>query len=402
MNELIKKYKLDKSTWTHKGFHGVLHTFFAVGHSVFLTKDFFGDSVSIVLYFIKDNYVNWYWNDDDLIRIRELFFKRLKQDPNYLDSLQQKWEENIKIFDSVIAKVHSINLSKLSDKDLSKLYMEFYDAYTREFAYFMALGDAISMHADRYLVPEFEKILGKQFASVFPKLITTKHKSFVEQEQHSREKLINTYLKQGSVPDDLLKKHSAKFFYILNSYARGDYLSADDFRKMVVEEAKKYKPNSLPQAETNSENENKKKLIKKYNLSPWQSTLLDVFDEFFGIQDTRKKYVLIANHYQYRFLREVERRMGISFKLLQYSIYPEYKDILDKKIDKDLFAKRKQSCLCINTPGNYEIFTGKIVEATMSFFTKKESGSQELKGMVASKGKAEGKKVSQIVSELLP
>jgi hypothetical protein len=33
-DEIINKYVLDKRTWTHKGFHGVLHFFFAVGDLV--------------------------------------------------------------------------------------------------------------------------------------------------------------------------------------------------------------------------------------------------------------------------------------------------------------------------------------------------------------------------------
>ena len=37
--------------------------------------------------------------------------------------------------------------------------------------------------------------------------------------------------------------------------------------------------------------------IKEWKLSSWQKTLINIMDVFFGIEDTRKKYVLIAlNH----------------------------------------------------------------------------------------------------------
>ncbi|GAI96061.1 unnamed protein product, partial [marine sediment metagenome] len=151
MNEIIKKYNLDKSIWTPKEFHGVLHTFFPVGESGFPLKKFFNDSSTITLFFVKDNYVFWYWNDDDLTRLRDMFFKRLKSSPNYLRKLQKKWYDSLKIFDTTIKKVHKTDLTKLSNNELADLYDKFYKDYLEEFTYFMVLGDAISMHAEKYL-----------------------------------------------------------------------------------------------------------------------------------------------------------------------------------------------------------------------------------------------------------
>ena len=67
--DIIKKYNLDKSTWTYKGFHGVLHIFFPVGTVGIQMRKFFGDSNKITLVFFQNNYGHWYWNDNDLDRI---------------------------------------------------------------------------------------------------------------------------------------------------------------------------------------------------------------------------------------------------------------------------------------------------------------------------------------------
>lgn len=387
MKNLIKKYNLDKSTWTYKGFHGVLHTFFPVGQSGFPMKDFFGDSCKITLFFVKDNYVHWYWNDNDLTRLRNLFFERLKNDSKYLTKIKKLWSERLKYFDSIIATVHNAELSKLSNSDLSKLYDQFYKAYLREYTCLMALGDAISMHADRYVVPEFEKILGQDFAEVFPKLITTKHKSFIDKEREARQKLINIYKKTHSIPENLLKEHSRKYFYILNNYAKAEYLSASDFVKIIKTDAKS-KTKFNPKKENKVLREN---LIKKYKLSQWQKTLLCVLDEFFGIQDTRKKYVLISNYYQFKFLHELSKRKNIPFELLQCSIYPEFKNILDKGIDTKILENRKKISACVQTPNSYEVIDGKKANELLNHFLNPGENTQTLTGIIASKGKAKGR-----------
>ncbi len=48
---LIDNYNLDSSTWTHKGFHGVLHTFFPVSSVGISMSDFFGDGCNTSLFF---------------------------------------------------------------------------------------------------------------------------------------------------------------------------------------------------------------------------------------------------------------------------------------------------------------------------------------------------------------
>jgi phosphohistidine swiveling domain-containing protein len=390
MENFIKKYHLDKSTWTYKGFHGVLHTFFPVGQTGFPMKKFFGDACRITLFLIQNDYVHWYWNDNDLTRLREIFFRRFLKDKNYLCKLQKAWVVGLKRFDLVIREANRAHLPQLSDEELSGLYSKFYKAYVEEFTYFMALGDAISMHADRYIVPEFEKVLGKNFSQVFPQLVSTTHVSFLEQEERDRGKLMEIFRKTGEAPQKLLEAHAAKYFYITNNYAKAIYLTGNDFLKMMSDDLK---DKIAKKVERDGKEKIKKRaeLIKKYRLSQWHKSLLYVLDEFFGIQDTRKKYVLISNYYQFRFLQELERRSGISLDLLKYSIYPEFKEILKRRVNKKIFEERKRGCACIQTPGSYEIITGKQVRNLLNYFIEIQKGAGELRGIVASRGKKKGR-----------
>lgn len=387
--DLVKKYDLASSTWTHKGLHGVLHTFFPLGRTCWGMKDFFGDGDRFTIFFVKNNYVYWYWKDTELTRIREVFLKRLAKDRNYLEKLIKQWRVRIARFDAVLAKLDKLDFSKLSDEKLAEWYDRFFEAYTDEYKYFMVLGDAISMHADRYFVPVFEKVLGRDFATVFPQLLTTNYLSFVEEENIDRHKLITTFKKRGTMSKALLEKHAAKYFYIQNNYAKGVRLTSKDFEQLIREDAKT--DIDSPQ-DIRKENEARKRaLIKKYKISSWNRILLYVMEAFFEIQDTRKKYVLIASPYEFRFMEEAVRRSSISQDLVKCSVYPEYRDVLRGSVDRGMLREREKISMCVHREGEYEIFGGEVAEQVFAYFQNTGEKKNELKGMIAAPGKARGR-----------
>ena len=111
------------------------------------------------------------------------------------------------------------------------------------------------------------------------------------------------------------------------------------------------------------------------------------------MQDERKKYVLIANYYQRKFLEEYARRLDTPLKELEYSYFYEVVKLLEgkAKIDTNVFRERKKSCLLIYTLQGYEVLTGDVVEEVFKkLFEEEESITSELSGTVASKGTARG------------
>lgn len=388
-DDLVSRYGLDKSTWTYKGFHAVLHTFFPLGDVTRQgMKDLWGKAPDTIFFF-KENYIHWYWNDNDLTRMREEFFNRLRKNKKFLEELKTKWQAKLHRFDESMRSIDRTDLKKLPKGNLAKLYDDFYSKYTDEYKDFMSLGDAISMHADRYLVPIFEKILGSNFATVFPKLLTPQYFSFVEEENMERSKLLDILRKKRKIDPKLLQKHADKFFYIQNNYAKGVHLTAKDFELMLKDDLKK--GIRFPKDLRTKNLSEKQALIRKYKLSEWEKTLLYVMDEFFMLQDIRKKYVLISCYYLFKFLHEAARRTSIDFKLLCYSVPPEFRSVLDKKIKIEALRERNKLCAIVHSDDTHDIITGKAAESAFKFFQKDLSGEQEIKGMTASPGKVRGR-----------
>ncbi|MFA5887007.1 MAG: PEP-utilizing enzyme [Patescibacteria group bacterium] len=389
IDSLIKKYNLADSEWIYKGFHGIFHTFFPVGQTGPAVQSFLSQRAVRTIFFAKDNYIHWYWNENDLTFIREEFFKRLKKNKNYLANLKKAWARKIKIFEIVLKKIDHLDLAKLSNQDLVKAYNSFYEAYSEEFKYFMVLGDAISMPAEKYLVPEFKKVLGPNFAQDFPALLATRHLSFIEEEALAREKLIQKLAIGKKLKEQELSAHAAKYFYITNNYARGVRLTGTDFKQLIIAGLKNRRigrTGSLKQAWSK-----KQKIIKKYKLTIWQKTLLWLMDEFFGIQDTRKKYVLIANFYQFKFLEEISRRTKISLVYLKYLIFPEVADCLRGKISRQVLKSRIKGSACLQTAAGFYLFSGRDYRQIFAYFFKDQQSEQELKGLTASLGRARGR-----------
>lgn len=76
--DIIKKYGLGKEKWTYKGVHAVLHYFFPVAEEpIKPLKKYFGDGYHICLFYIKNNFANWQWNEADMGRLRTKFIDRV-------------------------------------------------------------------------------------------------------------------------------------------------------------------------------------------------------------------------------------------------------------------------------------------------------------------------------------
>lgn len=391
-HEIIAKYSLDKDAWTYKGFHAILHTFFPVAHNGFgTTKRHGGVGCTKIVFFVKDRYVHWYWNKTDMKKLREIVIANVKKDKDFLKKLRKKWTGLLKKFDRVMQKIDKTDLKKLSDKDLLVLYDRFYARYLDEFGVVMAPMDAFSMHTDEFFEPELREFLKKkgkenQFFEVYPLLTAPVEDSFLGREEKDLLKIVKTK-KQGKNVQKLLKNHQKKYFWLQNNYAVQKKLPVSFFEEWMGELENKKIEEKFAEVK-----KQKQRLIKELSLPQQIVDYVRITELFCWIQDERKKYVMISNWYQRLFFEEVGRRLNIPVAEMEYSVYPELREmLLKKKIDRKLLKKRQEGCMHTRTSEDkYEIFTGPVVDEIFeTVFAKKET-TGELKGMCASPGKAVG------------
>jgi len=281
---------------------------------------------------IRDNgeeyFKNWILNDKN--------FKKVKTD-------YQKALKGLEVIQANLSKKY---LSLLSNKDLFKIYYQWQKLYIN----FWGIG----------LIPELANLGGeeilkqrlsqktksqKEFVLALEKLSAPQGLSFYQQEELDLLRL-KEYQKEKKF-DELIEKHSQKYYWIRNSYFEQKQLKADYFKEILsgIKRAK-FKINEIknfPQKALIGAN----LIIKKHQLDKKTIKIAKRLSYSIWWQDSRKKEIFIANQYIDLFLKEISKRKKINFSNLRFYWPTEIIKLLrdNKKVSFKEIAKRKKFIL---------------------------------------------------------
>lgn len=412
---IIKTYNFDKHRWVHKGAHAVLHTMYPVAICLLKPlKTYWGDAMNLFVLFVIEDYLYWYYNEEDMTRLRIQVVERLNADKNFLKDHETAWKKSELSFLETCRKIDHSYISDISDDKLLSLYKEFYDAYVEEYAIAMGLLESFSMQVDSFFRPELEEFLRTKTTKinsnakkydlneVFTLLLSPIDESFINQEFRSRLHIMKAIIEKK--PEDriskMLEDHACAFHWVENNYAKIRALDEVYFKEKINNEIKL---GINPDAELGkmdlyiSEIKRKKQnLIKELNPPKEILNIIKATESFASMQDVRKKCVLIANHYQKLYMNEIGRRCNLNEKQMNYTVFPEMKALLAKPPSKEYIQKlkdRKKASLCvaaIDDKEDCQIFEG---DAALEVFNKvfnPKIKTGEIKGVCASPGKVRG------------
>ncbi len=401
-DEIINRYSLDKKTWTHKGFHGILHYFFPVGEQALNPMDkYYGNSHSITVFYFSNNLGDWYWCSEDMVRLRKWFIKKAYENPAILTKMKKDWHLSLKHLNEITKKVDATDFSVLDNEGLLRLYNKWYNAYLEEYGIAIGIQDSFSMHAQDFLLPHFSKIIAeKGYAQYFDEyylaLINPIDESFITQEYRDRLKILCIMKNKKLQLKDMqkqLEKHAKNYHWVQNNYAKDACLDAAYFASQL-KEIEHVDPEKELQILDETCKEIKKKktdLIKKLQLDAESRILLKIVELFAYMQDERKKYVLLATHYQRIFMDECGKRLKLDRRAMEYTYIHELRDLFSGKINPSMFEERRSAVLVIHTLNKYEIISGDLAkEIHKKIFEKEQKSVTEIKGMIASQGKVSG------------
>ena len=204
--EIIHKYNLDKEKWTAKSLQGVLHFCFPIGEEAIKPlKDYYGDCYRVSPFFVHDDCMEWYWNNNDMTRLRKSFIKKVNSNPKFLYKFLKDWKDRLEIFNKVMKQIDKTDLTKLNDEKLMGLYYEWYNAYINEYGLAIGLQDAFSMRANDFLIPHFKRVIPKnKFDKYYLDLVNPTKESFIKREYRDRIKLL---LDEGSLNEHVKKNY---------------------------------------------------------------------------------------------------------------------------------------------------------------------------------------------------
>lgn len=260
-------------------------------------------------------------------------------------------------------------LPAISDEDLPQVYEDFMDKYL----YFYGLG-AITFIYEGVLSEKLTSSIGKRIpnsSDLIGKLLTSDYVSFMLESENALRKIKTS---TGQEKEDLIAKYINEFFYMLTNYRHSPILT----REKVVELSEQVN-DALPQ--------NPMEPMLNFDLTEEEENIIDLFKITEVIRDKRKRTNVIGSYTMFRFLEELEKRKNIAPELAEKIYWFEFRDLMNPTSE---FIEQINSRKIITI-----IVEGEDVRYLDELALEEENSIddsvQEIKGMIACRGKVTGK-----------
>ena len=369
------------------------------------TKEYCGKGWPESYLFYKGDIIFWCTPLDKTEKYGEYLAKKYVQKEN-LKKLESDIQDIVKRLNGIFAKLDSIDISKLSDKQVYENYKLVKENFVEWFLP-GALVEPIGLYGEnkiRKILIE-KNVSDKNIEQYVSVLTTTPRRTFSKTELEELLKIA-----MGEKLDDELEKHAKKYFWIHNNYFTTEVLNKEFFKNELVSLlSTNGKPmDYLEKLENDFKQilEKKKELIKELKLTTDETELIELLEMFAWFQDYRKEYIMKILHYLDLMLGEIGKRRNLTLKQMKYSLASEISSILDGNFDKSILDKRMKNFLAlegIEDEIRFEYHSGEDAIKRWKEVNPKihrETEVLEITGNPASRGVVEGfAKVTMNVSE---
>jgi len=403
----------------NKVFHANVFTLFASTESqVYSFSKRQDPHYKFSVFFIRDEEAQWFLDMNGILKVRKAIIDSSKFSAEEVFDAYHKWEKGWKSYIKMSNKLLKKDLTRLSDKELYKLFQEFYSNYLMAGSLAYMCDSFMSTGAEDWLVELLTKELSKKGVSEKViddvRILTSPvHLSFTLEAEYqllkTAEKIARVFPKLPSLRGlkkekrlyNMLKKHEMDFYWMQNNYYNVKYLDIEQMYEKIHEIIKDAKKNKMTVGELREEKENELKeirekrhmLINNLGLSDFIRNLLKIARLFSKWKDVRKSGVYIGMYHFDKFLDEIAKRTSYTKRQLTFSIFPEIKKLLFDKIDMTKeFAEREKKTFVAISQNGYFIVGGKKADKYFKILDKqKQESVMEIRGFVASQGYARGK-----------
>jgi len=347
-------------------------------------------------FYIKGT-ASWATYEKDNIRCIRESTEYIIKDPKLMNTMRKGFLKRVPGFNRLVAGIKRMDLAKLSNKELYGLWIRFNSAYcntyvwSEPFPFF--IKESLAEHLLKYLIKKVDIGKAHKYLNV---LCSPTEISFIKREERDMLKLALKIRKNPKLKDRLLEEHTKDYFWIPYDY--GPQLWT---RKHFEEELGDVLKNKDPARELKKLNDyytnlkkEQKRIIKELDIDKRHQQLFEDVRICAFIMDYKKE-VFTKSHFAARpLLKETAKRLGLSFKGVQYISEHEMKEgLIDgKKLDKGRMEKRENLSYIYYTRKSIDLIDGEKAGrfiADLKKNLKKEGRS--IKGMPACSGSYMGR-----------
>ena len=377
---------------------GFISTTYQFMKGYFHMTDYFSfKGYSIVLLPAWKRYFMQLLNENENSAITEFLHKKYLKDKKYIMKRVDTWKTHAKILQDYCNKITKSNLKNISNKGLVNVYHKFNELYIQNWSISLCL-EGTGIYVDTKIAPEIAKVLNVKLSdsnSYITTLSLPLEKSFVEEERIDFLELCIAYHNKNKFFEDMLQKHSRKYFWIRNNYERAIIITPKKFLSQIKEEIKDRGineiKNELSRFVSSDKNlkKRKKDLIKKLNLPKKYVILFEFLSLLAWWQDQRKKVMLIATHHLFILQKEIARRSKVPLTYLGYTTPSDLNKVTrdNFRLDRKEIEERMQGCVYATYPNGEILIKGEKAKKIFKLIKEMQSSTEsELIGTTASIG----------------
>jgi len=356
-------------------------------------KNIFGISWSDCLIHIKDAKVLFVSSYDDLYAHGEMMFKKFILKEKERTKYYNIWIEIRDALVSFVAKYTEGYIGCAADEELSFIFEEFHRIYDSFWDYGL-LPEVANFGGERLLGEWIKKHHPTLYVELFEALSAPTEYSFYQVEELERLKI---RLLEPTEIDKAAQVHQKKYFWLENSYGEVKVKSVHSFKSDILDMSKEEAEEKIAEIESYQKEilEKKEKFIKELHIPKDIQDIAEQLSFSIWWQDYRKKHIFIALHELTLIAKEVGKRKDVLFEdLLLYARKDLIKLHESCEQVKNLDERREGYISYYEADTNSgKNYFGKEANALVAQYTnlEVEEGVSEVKGMVVSKGKVQGK-----------
>ncbi len=367
-----------------------LFMYFTIETAFVPLKKLFGITYTESLIIFKDKKVTWLLDDKELGKQSQQFVNKVILNNNKSKKYFGLWDKRSKKIFKLFSYLNKLNYSLLSDKSLVGEFKKFSRVYSDWFIVTISLELAASS-LEPLLGDKLNKYYGeskqKDYQKDFSTLTAPLSLTFYRQEQKDILKIL-TFPKEKQTK--ALENHQKKYYWIFNSYAGGQVMDLNYFKKELSKYAKSDFQKILTEIEEYplTIKKDKEEIFKKIRINREDKSIASTVETFSRLLNERKMINFKAEHYLELFVQEIAKRTGVSIENLRH-LLPEELSKSFEFVDNKLIKKRKECFVLSCTDKKIKHFVGGNANILASqFLGIKNINENIIHGQVASVGES--------------
>ncbi len=349
---------------------------------------------------------DWFLDQRDIDRGANIIVAMAKTSAHVSEELMAAWRDDEQKFEQYFLTFSHKTLNALSDKDLMKEFQTYYYLAANRFTS-SSIIDHFALGTDQLLSDMLRKELAlkgseSEFSTIFSGVTAPVHQSFINESEISLLRIASQVQLGALLPSPEIQhqitEHQKQYYWTNNNYVKAQVLTIEHFEQEIRNwlESGKNLEDQIQDIEgtPNRNKKTKNELFSRYQFSEHLRRLLIISENFTKWQDDRKRATYLSIDIGDRFLVEMARRRNIDPELLKYLISDKELNawFMQEAITEGELKKRFEKCVVIWEDHMQQVFTGNkvdIIHETM-LPTKAHNEIQDVRGLVASTGKATG------------